>query len=517
MGGSCTKNESEKSQLQPVYYTNNTTHLTTSVPKENWTEEFKKISKLPFLTSLKLSNSYITQIPQSIIVMPRLESLDLSYNQIKNIYIPDYTGRTTNLTSLNLNNNLISDISDRIEELRELIELDLSNNQITIIPGLDFANEIINICLLTKLQKLNLGLNKIINIPESLSNLSDLKELHLFTNCISTIPKCFGKLINLQELDLSNNRITKIPDCIGQLTNLRKLSLGGNQITNIPDHIGKLTNLLELNLTGNQISNVPDCVGLLTNLQKLYFINNQITKIPDCIGLLTNLQDLYFIKNQIKSIPAILGRLTRCKFYFFNNPIEYIPPNVQRLMDQQKIQNNIYSDTQNVHDHNIQESVRQSIYALLNNKCSTNNYIEEILHSSLKPKTKQLLTEYCNDETVHSLNITFSELLKHVWNRITKHEYKEEIIKILDEEMENAECKCFTGRISRLVNVLNGYYDDINIKISDNAQIGTIISIIKQRYTGNNIDELKGIIKKELSERKIDDNVIREWIKHVDI
>ena len=135
----------------------------------------------------------------------------------------------------------------------------------------------------------------------------------------------------------------------------------------------------------------------------------------------------------------------------------------------------------------------------------------------MQEKTKQILAEYCNDNTVHSLNVTFSDLLKRVWNRITKHEHKEEIFKVLDEEMENAECKCFTGRISRLVNVLNGYYDDINIKISDNAQIGTIISVIKQQYKGNNVDELKELIRKELKERNIDEKVIDEWVEYVDI
>ena len=83
--------------------------------------------------------------------------------------------------------------------------------------------------------------------------------------------------------------------------------------------------------------------------------------------------------------------------------------------------------------------------------------------------------------------------------------------------MENAECKCFTGRISRLVNVLNGYYDDVNIKISDNAQIGTIITIIKQNYNGNDVDELKELLRKELKERNIDEKVIEEWVDHIDI
>ena len=42
------------------------------------------------------------------------------------------------------------------------------------------------------------------------------------------------------------------------------------------------------------------------------------------------------------------------------------------------------------------------------------------------------------------------------------------------------ECKCFTGRISRLVNCLNGFTDLVNINIEDNQQIGNIIVIIKK-------------------------------------
>ena len=37
------------------------------------------------------------------------------------------------------------------------------------------------------------------------------------------------------------------------------------------------------------------------------------------------------------------------------------------------------------------------------------------------------------------------------------------MFEILNIEMEDSLCKCMTGRFSRLINVLNGYYDDINI------------------------------------------------------
>jgi hypothetical protein len=49
---------------------------------------------------------------------------------------------------------------------------------------------------------------------------------------------------------------------------------------------------------------------------------------------------------------------------------------------------------------------------------------------------------------------------------------------ILEIEMNDSMCKCFTGRISRLVNVLNGFCDDIVIKISDSEQIGAVISSV---------------------------------------
>ena len=56
-----------------------------------------------------------------------------------------------------------------------------------------------------------------------------------------------------------------------------------------------------------------------------------------------------------------------------------------------------------------------------------------------------------------------------------------EIQKRLNEEMQESECKCFTGRISRLVNCLSGYSDKVKIKISENEEISNIISIIMKK------------------------------------
>jgi len=53
----------------------------------------------------------------------------------------------------------------------------------------------------------------------------------------------------------------------------------------------------------------------------------------------------------------------------------------------------------------------------------------------------ELILTYCKDESVHSeLNVTFEEVLLSVWCKINK----QEIIKILNIEILDSECKCFT-------------------------------------------------------------------------
>ena len=47
--------------------------------------------------------------------------------------------------------------------------------------------------------------------------------------------------------------------------------------------------------------------------------------------------------------------------------------------------------------------------------------------------------------------------------------------------MNDSVCKCFTGRMSRLINCLNGFDDLVEIKISDKEQIGNIIVTIRNK------------------------------------
>jgi hypothetical protein len=80
--------------------------------------------------------------------------------------------------------------------------------------------------------------------------------------------------------------------------------------------------------------------------------------------------------------------------------------------------------------------------------------------------------------------------------------------------MEDGLCKCFTGRLSRLVNSLSGYSDKVSINISSAEEIGNIISIMKDKY-GDDTDKLRMNVEKELIQRGYEKEVIDEWISYI--
>ena len=132
----------------------------------------------------------------------------------------------------------------------------------------------------------------------------------------------------------------------------------------------------------------------------------------------------------------------------------------------------------------------------------------------LTEQVKREVLNYCDDKTEHSIYlITFEDLFHYVMNRILKHQEKDEILKIIEEEIKDTICKCFTGRLTRLLNMLNGFYPDIQIQIGSNEQITNVILMLKDKYEG---DELKEKVRVELKERGYEDEVIEEWISFIE-
>ena len=332
-------------------------------------------------------------------------------------------------------------------------------------------------------------------------------------------------------LDLSNENLTKIP-IIGD--DVTELYLCNNQITKIEN----LPNSLQiLNLQYNQITKIEN---LPSSIQALYLSNNQITKIenlPSSIQTLylsdnqitkienlpNSLQSLCLGGNQIAELPLLLLELIHLNNHVFsNNQIKFLHPLVDRwlLRNRNRNLNNInkvYSDKQNIHNSNIQKSFRNSLENLLKDKdiLTLNICKEKILEcDELEEQVKRELLNYCDDKTEHSVYLVkFDEVFKYVVSRIAGHSESTEMFKILNEEIKDTICKCFTGRMTRLVNVLNGFYDDITIQIGSNEQISNIIIMLKERHEG---DGLVKQIRLEMEERNYDKETIEEWLTFVE-
>ncbi len=429
--------------------------------------------------------------------MTSLHKLQLDNNKINKI---QKISKLVNLSNLNLSDNEIIKI-EGLSKLIELTNLNLSNNKITKIRN--FSN-------LIRLNNLSLQHNEIKKI-KNLDSLINLESLCLSNNNISKMTG-FDKLINLSDLYLSNNKIKKIE--VPKIP-LLTLILSNNKIEKI-ENLDKLPTINTLCLFGNRIKKMENFEKLIC-LTDLDLSCNDIKKIEE-LNNLTHLRNLRLTQNRLSDIPLSILNLTNLEMFLYcRNPIRHIPANIERFLNRlsiyriynEKVGNNIYGDNQNVHNSNVQKSFRDSLEIVIKNKpLNLELVLEEIRKNNIiNEKVKCAIYEYCEDDTIHSTYlITFGELLCHIWSYMTNNE---EIIKVFNDNMKDAMCKCFTGRLIRLISTLDGFVEGVRINIGDNEQISNII------VTGVKNGKTKEEIKSELLERKYDVQLIDEWIEHL--
>ena len=103
---------------------------------------------------------------------------------------------------------------------------------------------------------------------------------------------------------------------------------------------------------------------------------------------------------------------------------------------------------------------------------------------------------------------------------ITDLDTQREIKRVLNQEMMDAECKCFTGRMNRVVNCLNGFSSLVDIRISDSEQIGNIIVLLREKAIdalGNySAERHKQLVENELKERGYDSETVRMWLDYIE-
>jgi hypothetical protein len=135
-------------------------------------------------------------------------------------------------------------------------------------------------------------------------------------------------------------------------------------------------------------------------------------------------------------------------------------------------------------------------------------------------KARNLLKIFCRDTEIHStLQVTYGDIANRVfsWLYTQPIETYNSVIEILESEILASEDKCFTGRISRLVSVLDGFHPGVRITIATSDQISNriLMKINDCKKRNLSIDDTKVEIEKELDALEIDDSQKKEWLQSV--
>jgi hypothetical protein len=461
-----------------------------------------KIHKLQYdgdTRGIILSNRQIVEL--KIVGLEKLQSLDLSNNSIEKIEGID---RLNYLQEIDLEGNKIKKLKDTKYPISLQI-LWLGHNLIEQMDGIDY---------LTNLSCLNLNNNMIERI-EGIDGLTALRELNLLGNKIRKI-EVKNSPITLTYLNLESNMINSIKNIDGlhRLTGLQQLVLSYNLIEEI-EGMDRLADLRSIHLADNKIKKINGLDSLI-HLQTINLCHNQIEKIEG-IHHLSELEDLFLFQNPIKYVPMSIMGLRNLKYL---NTDKIFDPMIERFLTRNRIRTKqtIYDDRQNVHDSQINRQISGSLYRLMEEKLVVTNdmVIREIIDDPiLTQRVKQQIVEYTKINDVHSvLNVTFMEALKYVWQIIRSHEHSDCIKKVFDQEMQDSICMCFTGRLSRLVNCLNGFDPRVIVRLSDQQEISNLIIAIKQKYS--DIEQQIKMARIELTERGYDGRTIDEWIGYLE-
>ncbi|KAM4121116.1 hypothetical protein ACJW30_03G183900 [Castanea mollissima] len=314
----------------------------------------QSLANLSSLTSLTLFACNLQgEFPSDIFLLPKIQSIDLSYNYELIVFIPKFRFRSS-LKELHLRGtNFSGEFPNSMDSLGSLNVLDLSEtNLFGELPNL--------ISNLKSLNYLDLSYTKISGeMPNSFSNLKSLNYLDLSnTNFSGELPNSIGNLKSLNYLNLeSSNFSGAIPSFIGNLSQLTYLSLSytnfhgqlpstfGNlakltclRLDNIlynrevPSFLGNLTQLVDLSLSGNNFDcGFPIWLTNITTLRFISFYSNQLKgPIPSEIGRLSNLSMLDLFHNSLtEAIPSVLFTIPSLSSLWLNQNQLIVPLIIQ--------------------------------------------------------------------------------------------------------------------------------------------------------------------------------------------
>lgn len=89
------------------------------------------------------------------------------------------------------------------------------------------------------------------------------------------------------------NKISEIPEWISELTDLEILDLSGNQIQHITEAVSKLHKLKKLNMDDNDMRLIDPSLSRLTTLEVLWLQISKSSNLESLVNQLPNLKEFY--------------------------------------------------------------------------------------------------------------------------------------------------------------------------------------------------------------------------------
>jgi Leucine-rich repeat (LRR) protein len=137
-------------------------------------------------------------------------------------------------------------------------------------------------------------------------SMQHLQIVRLSGNKLDNIPSWyFTTLHTTVELNIGNNRLRELPEALGLMHQLVSFSCPQNRIVRFPESFTKLTNLTALKCAGNGISLLPKRIGHLYKLRVMRMEDNNLTTLPGDFQKLNKLSDLCFSRNRIGTLALI--------------------------------------------------------------------------------------------------------------------------------------------------------------------------------------------------------------------
>jgi len=112
---------------------------------------------------------------------------------------------------------------------------------------------------------------------------------------------------------------------------------------------------------------------------------------------------------------------------------------------------------------------------------------EIIIECNLTPRGAwQMAAKYCVDDNIYELGLgIYGKVLDSVWQYVKASTSKDDLCKIIRQEMEDNIGMCAQGNLSRLCNILSGYLEGIGSQESLAERLGRLLPPLSQIEDAN--------------------------------